>query len=174
MFILEGPGNVGKTTAAKYLAQGAFEYRHMGKPSPEFNFFSDYAPMIELHAIRDRFHLGGHVWHDTLETGLSQTRMDFIVQTLQSLGCYTVVLCAYDSEWYEKQWIENQRDSETWPLSIHLNANEKYKDLPPHWSDVVHYVDVDGFPDHTLLRQWREEWLAKRRLADEFRRELTC
>ncbi len=65
MIIVEGSDHVGKTTFCKKLVKemgGLAFYRHMSKPTDDFDYFGDYLSQLRSGDVYDRFHYGAYVY----------------------------------------------------------------------------------------------------------------
>lgn len=179
MIILEGADCVGKTTAAHKLceiikaryrsdAMTRTLYRHMTKPSNEFDHFADYLHLVH-EGVQDRFHLGSIVYGKMLGCGNYPTsrKMRCLQRYLRWSGCFTVIMTA------ERKWLSDQLDksakSEMYAKEQILDANECYKALASShnreeaWCDLALDVTTSWPSDATLERivdLWRARWIA--------------
>lgn len=179
MIIIEGADAVGKTTAAQTLCkliQARFRtdatvrelYRHMSKPSDDFDHFSDYVTLIH-EGVQDRFHLGAMVYGKMLGCGRYPTsrKMRCLQRYLRWTGCVTVILTG------ERKWLSDQLEkspkTEMYAKEQILDANECYKALATshnrgeNWADI--WLDVTTeWPSEKVLsgviETWRTRWTA--------------
>lgn len=170
MIILEGPDNVGKTTAAKKLAAIIAEelklpadrcYRHMTKPPDDFDHVREYMERVGPH-VQDRFHLGAITYGRLTGNGNCPTarKMHLVQRYLRWQGCVVVVMHA------ERDWLRRSQfgKEEMYRLDTILDVNDAYRALlsttnrgePYH--DIEHDVSKKGWPDDAMLRTWIDAW----------------
>jgi len=173
MFIIEGADNLGKTTAAqKILALSAKRaehglspaaptyYAHMSRPNAAFDFCHDYLDMMSRHAIQDRFHLGGLVWHQGV---LTPDKLNFVEGHLMTLGSFLVVFYTSDDEWYKKSLMASTKEEMFDPTTI-VEANAKFRDNIPYTSrmiDIMYDVKDGQWPSEETLNDWLFRWLER-------------
>jgi len=173
MFIIEGPDNVGKTTAAKRLVHLAanvlldeeypyypIRYAHMSRPNKAFDFCHDYRDIMSMYAVQDRFHLGALVWHEGV---MDKANLRLIESWLLGLGTVTVVWSVEDSL-YETM-LETNSKEEMFDNRRLIEANRTYStiglrmhELDPifdiHWHSTVNKM----YPNDDDLLSWLRVW----------------
>lgn len=174
MLVLEGAGRLGKTTAAHKLvglcSVGA-RYAHMSRPNSQFNFGSDYFPMVQGSYVRDRFHLGAWAWHSREETQLDPYKMKIITAKIRAVGGLIVIFHARDIKWYTRHWIQAEtRDEDiTKNIQAQLNANRIFCEIVDKHSDLYDEqieIKPDAFVSDIILLEWVLKWEARRRFAN--------
>lgn len=176
MLVIEGADCLGKTTAAKRLAEMmGVEYRHMGRPGPKFGFTAaEYLSMYH-EGVQDRFHLGGLIWHGVSQTGLTGRKLREVDSALYARGVFTVVMRHADSNVYDHM-LRRSAKRELFDRDTIISANERYHTLVRHSrpreasaNGGVHFmethqrVNIDivyvmfgqtDFPTDTELQSW--------------------
>jgi hypothetical protein len=180
MLIIEGSDYLGKTTAAKRLAEMIHEqwggdrgnadvyYRHKTKPEPDENTLSWFMRNTGFR-IQDRYHLSSIAYGVALgayEHNPSWAEFRALQRWLRWMGCVTVVFYASDSQkWYKTlEWDATQMYRRDQAELV----NEAFKGLAggynhgERWCDYA--VDVsNGWPDPEQLAEWFDEWRERQR-----------
>lgn len=158
MLILEGADQVGKSTAARRLAEMAeCPIRHMSRPDPDFDHL--YVDRMDR-VIQDRFHLGEIVYGRVLNSGgpyTSAENMRIIQAMLRWSGCLVVILYA-EADFLREQIAKNNRE-EMYSLDQILMVNEAYRRLALSTNHGEPFCDVsfdvtDGWPTDKMLQTW--------------------
>jgi len=176
MLIIEGSDNTGKTTMAKRMVElcPGTTYEHLGRPDENtFNFFLDYKPMIDANFVRDRFHIGGIVYH---KNKITRQTLPVIEKWLQEVGSLIIIMYCSDERAYEqklqdgrkqmfdnKQLIERNRDF--------IRIIHRMAPLQPHydfgWDISPRKFSEFNYPNDTILKMWINEWLERKRKCSE-------
>lgn len=184
MLVIEGPDNLGKTTACRRLVEIVktlglkAEYRHMSRPNECFDWRHDYLKMMSPHYVQDRFHIGSILWHEKV---MSLRRLQIIDSWICGLGGLVVLFYASDEKWYENSLRESKKEEMFSPDNI-LRANRLCKRIAESWATenvVADFVSVDfaydvsrfGFADDRVLRTIADEWILRRLEAGNVRTE---
>lgn len=172
MIIIEGPDQIGKTTAARTLAHMMAEhmgsqdamrfYRHMGKPAPTFDHTLGY--MNPQAVVQDRFHLGSLVYGLMLGRGEYPTHQQMlkVQRWLRWTGCLTVIMYG-EAEWFREKLTA--RD-ELYSREQIIQSNQCFSllsEIRNHgepFADVTLNVTRDGYPTGDMLNAWFAQWKA--------------
>jgi hypothetical protein len=169
MFIIEGPDDLGKTTAAKRLVTLALKrekhpiyYAHMGRPDEKtFNFSTDYLDRMSLYAVQDRFHLGGIVWH---KNKINETSLRWLEGQLKIRASYLVIFANTKVDWYRERLEKSHRD-QLFSIDKIITANSAYLALLKannSYCDVEWIVNSEkDFPDDGVLNAWIDSWFER-------------
>lgn len=173
MFIIEGSDNLGKTTAAHRLVELAAKrkefpiyYCHMSRPMEPFDFFYDYADRISIHAVQDRFHLGGLIWHNDV---ITQDSLRYIESWLYRVGSFIVLFVSEDEKWYTARLNKSKRSEMFDPMKL-IKANRNFRAMSERkFQPLVqfdHVIRVNGddcFPNDSVLETLLDAWFARMR-----------
>jgi thymidylate kinase len=164
MLIIEGSDDLGKTTAAKRIVEIVSsripaEYRHMGRPTANFDFGKDYFKMIEPFVVQDRFHYGSLIWHEGV---MNATKFSVIEGKIRSIGGMSVVFVTTDVDWYVKQLQASER-KQMFNVDQLVNANARYQALAAKYADFM--VGVPQFITDENLEIIADEWLRRLEFA---------
>lgn len=189
MLIIEGSDCLGKTTAAKRLVELAREegmdtvcYNHMGRPDNDFNFHSDYLPMMLPNVVADRFHLGGIVWHDH---EIAPSDLRWIEGHLYTQGSVIVVMYSSDPEAYKYKMEREGDRKDLFNIDVRLKANQYYGDMVHHTGlrkdEQLYFPLIDfrwdvgfmGYPQDKDLLEWLGKWKARLSSYERFIKEST-
>lgn len=170
MIILEGPDQIGKTTAAMRLRQMIAEYtrrpetdcyRHMSKPDLNFDHFESYIAGLGSH-VQDRFHLGAIVYGLLLGRGSypSSQHMLIVQRMLRWRGALTIIMHG------EQQWMRENLKSraEMYNAEQILVSNQAFAMLAgstncgESYCQIAYNVSRCGYPSEETLRFWFETW----------------
>lgn len=179
MLILEGPDEIGKTTAAKTLVQLAADhadrvlqgihngkarpafYSHMTRQNSAFDFFYDYQDLMSLHGIQDRFHIGALVYHSAV---ITEHRFRIVEGWLASLASYTVVMYAGTDKHY-MELLDRCKKDQMFDREFCIATNGAYRslacgehDFPPHVDEIWVSTPKMPYPDANTLRSWLDTW----------------
>jgi hypothetical protein len=185
MLIIEGSDCLGKSTIVKAISDklmepGCRHYTcHMSRPDDSFNFFTDYANMMGVNTIQDRFHLGALAYHENTYTPAERT---IIEGRLLMEGSVIVVLYAADFRWYENH-IEADTRGNLLSRDKLCEANQRFAKmvsmqhqhhpLAPH---IDFSFDISPAFGHKKIR-WvsqtsintiTQEWLKRREAAERW------
>lgn len=142
MLIIEGPDCVGKTTAARYIAQKTgWAYKHMSKPGPDFDHFLDYMCLAGENAVWDRFHLGSLAYGIAITNeGQDQEfeRLRAVTRLLDFFGVTTVIMYSSDRDWMLSTAEHDERD-QMYDTGKIVAVNDVYR-----WMARDQYIK-DGF-----------------------------
>jgi hypothetical protein len=172
MLIIEGPDNLGKTTAAKRIVELITDwpvyYAHMSRPNQTFDFFHHYKSMMSPYAVQDRFHLGSLVWHEGI---MYQSKLRIIEAWLQLQGSLTIIFYSGNRAWYLNRLNESQKD-EMFNIDEIMEANEQYIKMmdgsheeEPRY-DFAFDVGSFGFPKDHVLEYWIKIWTSRLALCE--------
>lgn len=191
MLILTGPDNVGKTTLAHRLTELAYEinpfkgtkfpYRHLSRPSEDFNFFTDYISLIDINTIWDRFHIEAIAYHDPVP--YDQNKLKYIESWLYKLGSM-IIICLPDSNFNYKLRLEKSNRKEMFDVDRNIKAFQIYEDIiydpeelivKPTYDEVIEVViDYNGKIVSTAndehLKTILKTWFDRIRLVDEIKK----
>ena len=112
--IIEGSDNLGKTTFAKKLVRYIWDhdkypvmYSWMTRPNENtFDFYNDYAMLINPWTIQDRFHLGAIAYH---ENKITAEHLNHIDGWIRDAGGFVVLFFAENKKWYKKHLAKDKR-----------------------------------------------------------------
>lgn len=176
MIIIEGPDNVGKTTAAVTLCkllghkESEGHLRHMTKPGPTWDYHNDFINMVRPDVVQDRFHVGGLVYGYLCglhPTKIKPWRFRTLLQTLRRKGCFTVIMYQGNDANYAARMLKEQRDQMfAMPPNIAVNATYRCLARQGRWidapiADITHDVD-NGFPTEAELQSWIQAYKESR------------
>ena len=160
MIIIEGPDNVGKTTAAEGLARFMGEpwHRiHMSKPADDFDYFRDYMERFESNAVYDRFHFGGLIYGHLLglhPESLTPRRFDILCRYLRWRRTLVIVMVDGDSEGYRAHLGGKE---EMFDVEMLCEANQLFQQVCGTHPFVDYYHDISrsGYPGEGSFKLWR-------------------
>lgn len=160
MIIIEGPDHVGKTTAAKSLCKmGNRAYRHMEVPPDNWNWDRDFVRRIDDDVVQDRFHLGGIAYGMLCGFHSVDYSLYGFRELLQRIDerCFVVIMTAsvpfFIGKYGEKEEMYEDIDEVVDAYSLIVEQGTFFGD--PMF-DLVHEVDVEGYPDEEVLETWME------------------
>jgi len=112
--IIEGSDDLGKTTFAKKLIRYVWDhdkylvmYSWMTRPNEDtFDFYNDYAILINPWTIQDRFHLGAIAYH---ENKITAEHLNHIDGWIRDAGGLVVLFYAEDEKWYKEHLAKDKR-----------------------------------------------------------------
>jgi hypothetical protein len=157
MIVVEGPDNVGKTTACRRLAEmTGWPVEHHGPPTRGLvETFEDARGDV----ILDRAHLGNLVYQGLLHAGGPFDMREFLRVAAQMSRRGTVVcLHAMSPAWYHER-LDPSRSEEHGP-ETRWRANNAFVLVSRMTLHGVQLVDVphdlceDGWPTDDHLRDW--------------------
>lgn len=156
--ILEGPDNIGKTTAAQTLVKmTGWSYHHMTKPPDEWDYHHDYLARIQPERIWDRFHLGGWVYGELLQlhrTKYTQHTLKSLIAELRKLGARTILMFAHNFSWFEDHIDANPKE-EMFSRENVIAANARYRSMANYrFADIIWDVSDRGFPSQRDMENW--------------------
>lgn len=178
MLILEGPDEIGKTTAAKTLVRLAAElaeradngksrpvfYSHMTRQNAAFDFFYDYQDLMSLHAVQDRFHIGSLVYHHDV---ITQHRFRIVEGWLATLASFVVVMYAGTDKHYA-ELLKGCKKDQMFDADEDMHHNRIYRGIAigdhpyrPHVDAVWISTPKMPWPDMNTLRGWLDSWYAR-------------
>lgn len=163
MLIIEGPDNVGKTTAAQRIcAATGWGYHHMSRPSDSFDHLGGYLEQVSTWRVFDRFHLGAFTYGQTLSNvpqNTHVTRLLAVMRLLRFMGNPTVIVYSSSDAWLLEK-IEASERAEMYHKDQIMVVNEVYRWMAKGhlrgtpFADWAHDVASLGYPSDAQLETW--------------------
>lgn len=131
-----------------------FKYSHMTRPDEDFNFFTDYKPLINIYGIQDRFNLGAIVYHNPCP--YNQDQLKFIESWLYRLGSMIVIVHPTSLTYYKIR-LHISRRKEMFSVEQNIRSYHKFDDIInnslengmiPSFDEVI---EVDLNPDGDII-----------------------
>ena len=177
MIILEGADNLGKSTAAKTLADILADRMDQPCPviphGPPVNALGEYhRDTLAQFAVHDRGHLGWLVWQGLLGCdgqAFDGSKFNGLVSGLRRQRAMVVVLSAADDWYIEREMVSGR--PEMYEAALRISANRIFRELRflgtgrHHLVDIHHRVDQEGFPDINHMTNWVNAWYVRQREA---------
>lgn len=153
MIIVEGPDHVGKTIFCKKLVaemkrKGVADakYKHMSKPTEDFDYFGDYMSQLWPGYVYDRFHYGAFVYGAMLRLhpteGFSLESMRLVSRFINLRHGLIVVMKDSDHEEYARRLYQDGKEEmfklRDMKFANMLFSNIQFIDQP----DIV--LDIKG------------------------------
>lgn len=162
--IIEGPDHVGKTTAAKLLADSTgMRIIHAGVKPDSYNHLTGrMRDLVPEHAIHDRFHLSGFVYGHLCAMhpeDITPARMRVLMKWLRFMNVPVVIMFDGDQVEYKSRMAEKPKE-ETFGMNVRLIVNEIYGFLSRYtlmglpFCDIAWDISKKGFPTEEDLLRW--------------------
>jgi len=167
MLILEGPDNVGKTTAAELFVKemgDPWKIDHMSCPDEDFDYFSGYMERLADKTVHDRFHLGGLVYGKLLglhPTPITPRTLGVVERYIRWRGALIVIMFDGDTEGFAQRLGEK---NEMYDLNAICMANTIYRTLAwrGNHCHIWHDISRNGWPQVETVRFWMKKMEALR------------
>lgn len=146
MLIIEGADMLGKTTLCKALVDDLnasdapyrpYVYRHFTRLPPQWDYYWDYLPHIDVGVVMDRFHLSAQAYGRAVDgrEHIDKLHMRLLRAQLDLKGAYVVLLLA--TRHLINMRYEQLASREMFDVESIAAANEAFSDLRWMANEVI-------------------------------------